>query len=128
MLIMFLYRNMKVVVQRCYIIYYWSMVELLVSNKFYAMLILHSHKNGNVLTEWQLLRWKQTLWSSSRLNWTKYKKWNVSSQHEPHTLFKMSQSILMKRGKGNMLGVFLSTADSYVIITNILKTIDSEEQ
>ena len=27
-----------------------------------------------------------------------------------------------------MLGVFLSTADSYVIITNILKTKDSEEQ
>ena len=37
---------MKVVVQRCYIIYYGSMVELLVSNKFYAMV------NSTFTQEW----------------------------------------------------------------------------
>ena len=38
------------------------------------------------------------------------------------------QSIFMKRGKSNIVGGILSTMDSYVITTNILKTLNSEEQ
>ena len=68
------------------------------------LLILYSHKNDDVLNEWQLLLWKQKLWSSCRSNWTKYKKWIVSTQNEPHTLFVTCQLILIKRGKGNSVG------------------------
>lgn len=35
---------------------------------------------------------------------------------------------MMKRSEGNIAGDFLSTAESYMIITKILKAIYSEEQ
>ena len=66
-------------------------------------LILYSHKNDIVLNEWQLLRWKQNCWSSSRSNSTKYKKWIVSAQNESYT-FITSQSTLMKRGESKVVG------------------------
>ena len=34
----------------------------------------------------------------------------------------------MKRGKSNIVGGILSTRESYMIITNILKSINLEEQ
>ena len=38
-----------------------------------------------------------------------FKKWIVSTQNESHTLFIMNQLILMKRGKGNIVGrVFIN--------------------
>ena len=37
-------------------------------------------------------------------NWTKYKKWIVSAQIQSHALSATSQSILIKRGKGNIIG------------------------
>ena len=39
-----------------------------------------------------------------------------------------SQSKLMKKAKVILSGVFLSATGSYIIITNILKTINLEEQ
>ena len=44
-------------------------------------------------------------------------------------MIKKSLSTLMKRDVGNYFrGYFLSTTPSYMIITNILKTINLEEQ
>ena len=50
------------------------------------------------------------------------------ARNESLTLFITSQSILIKKAKVILLGVFLSTTDNYVTKTNIHKNIISEEQ
>ena len=78
--------------------------KLLASNEFYAIV------NSVFTQEWWCVKWMATtalkakLWSSCRSNWTKYKKWIVSTQNGSHTLFVTCQSILIKRGKGNSVG------------------------
>ena len=55
---------------------------------------------------WPVINSMQWLINSvfCRSNWTKYKKWVVSAQNESHALFTISQSVLIKRGKGNIVG------------------------
>ena len=91
-------------------------------------LILYSYQNDDVLNEWQLLRWKQKCWNSSRLNWTKNKKWIASAQNQSHTYLRRDSRHWWKEAKVILSRVFLSTTASYMIITNTLKTIKLEEQ
>ena len=56
------------------------------------------------------------------------KKWIVSAQDQSHALLIANQSTWWKEVKIILLGVSLSITESYMIITNILKAINSEEQ
>ena len=90
--------------------------------------ILYSYQNDEVLNEWELLRWKQKPWSFSISNWSKYKKWIVSAQDSHTQHLRWTSQHWWKVKKVIFSGVFSSTTESYMIITNILKIINLEEQ
>ena len=77
-------------------------------------LILYSHQNDDVLNKLAAtaLKGKTLKFQQIKLD----------------TIFKTSWSTLKGRGEVKFSGVFLSTTECYMIITNILKTIDLEEQ
>ena len=62
-------------------------------------LILYSHQNDDVLAEWQLLRWKQKRWSSSRSIGTKYKNELFLYKGSHAHYFKVPVDIHEKRQK-----------------------------
>ena len=91
-------------------------------------LSLYSYQNDDVLNEWQLLRWKQKCWNPVDQIGQNTK--NKLFQHKiSHTQYlRQASRHLWKEAKVILSGVFLSTMESYMIITNILKTIKLEEQ
>ena len=91
-------------------------------------LILYSHQNNNVLNEWQLLRLEQRRWNSIRSNWTNNKKGIVSGQDQSHTILRRATWDWWKEANVIFSGIFLSTTECYMIITNIIKTTTLEDE
>ena len=92
-------------------------------------LILHSHWNNGVLNEWQLLSWRQNCWNSSRSNWAKCNKMNCfNTRSVTHNIKDGLVGNDEKRRRQYFRGVFSSTTKSYMVISNIFKTINLEEQ
>ena len=77
-----------------------------------------------MLNEWQLLRWNH---KSVKLNKNTKKMNCFSSKSVIHIIYNEPVE-MMKRGEGNIVGGILLTTESYMIIFNILKTVNLEKQ
>ena len=91
-------------------------------------LIVYSHQDDEKWNEWQLLPWKQKRWNSNTSNRTIYEKWIVSRQVSHTKCLRRASRHWWKAERVLVLGVFSSTTESCMIITNIPKTINLEGQ
>ena len=66
--------------------------------------------------------------STSRSNWTKYKKMNCFSSRSDIDIIYNEPVDMMKRGEFNIVWGIVVTTESYMIITNMFKTINLEKQ
>ena len=65
--------------------------------------------------------------STSRSNWTNYKKMNCfSSRSVTHIIYNEPVDMI-ERGEGNIVGGILLFTESYMVITNIFKIINLEK-